>query len=278
VLEQSAEANASYIQSQKRRWIRVVPVRKECFAIACIGDPHLDNKGANLARLKADLDLLAATGIRAINMGDLVDNFAHAGRLAKVQANNRVSIKEALAMARWFIRDSGVRFDAHLIGNHDAWAGLEYQTMLNQWCAEAQSRVYDWIVRLVYQWEDGSFSILAAHDFKGHSIHNPLHGLMRRATEDGQDDVYVAGHRHNSAEGGFENGFRGKTYRFIRVKGYKDWDGHAHRNGFPQQESGASCLLVVDPFASDVNRVRTYMDLAEGVEALNYLKSRYADG
>jgi hypothetical protein len=275
VLERNAPLNENYIETSRKKFARLIPVKADPFAIACIGDPHLDNKGTDLQQLKQDMDLLAATGIRTVNMGDLLDNFHHAGRLAKVQADNRVSAKEALSLARWFVRDSGVRFDAHILGNHDHWPGDTYATMLNQWVAEAKSRLYDWAVRLTYQWDGGSFSLMCAHDFKGHSKYNPLHALMSRALEDGTDDAYVAGHRHTAAEGGFENGFRNRHYKFVRVNGYKAWDSYAHRNMFPQQKDGASAMFVVDPHADPVNRVRVYMDLSEGVEALTYLKRRY---
>jgi len=276
ILERMAPLNTGYIEGARKKLARIIPVRKEPFAVACLGDPHLENRGTDLAKLKQDMDLLAATQIRCVNMGDLLDNFHHAGRLAKVQADNAVSAAEALALARWFVRDSGVRFDAHILGNHDHWPGDNYATMLRQWIAEAKSRLYDWAVRLTYQWDGGSFSLMAAHDFKGHSKYNPLHALMARALEDGTDDAYVAAHRHTAAEGGFENGFRGRHYKFVRVKGYKAFDTHAHRNMFPQQKEGASCIFVVDPMASGVNRVRVYMDIAEGIEAVSYLKGRYA--
>jgi hypothetical protein len=276
VLERNAPLNDGYIQASRKKFVRLIPVKAEPFAIACLGDPHLDNKGTDLIRLKKDMDLLAATGIRTVNMGDLLDNFHYAGRLAKVQADNRVSAKEALALARWFVRDSGVRFDAHILGNHDHWPGDAYSTLLSQWVAEAKSRLYDWAVRLVYQWDGGSFSLMAAHDFKGHSKYNPLHALMARALEDGQDDAYVAGHRHTSAKGDFENGFRGQHYHFVRVRGYKAWDSHAHRNMFPQQVAGAAAMFIVDPYAEPANRAQVRHDLAEGLDLLNYLKTRYA--
>ena len=279
VIERHAEGNTAYIEAMRRKRVRVIPVRQEPFAVAFIGDPHLDNKGTDLALLKRDVELLRATGTRAVNIGDLLDNFHQTGKLAAKQASNRVSAAEALGMARWLVRDSGVRFDAHLLGNHDHWPGDAYATVLQQWAADAKSRLYDWMVKLVYQWDGGSYTVLAAHDFKGHSIHNPLHGLFRRAMEDGTADLYVAGHRHTAAQGGFENGFRERFYDFVRVKGYKAWDDFAYVKGFPQQTEGASALVVVDPMsATKAGRARTFMDIAEGLEYLELVKQRYADG
>lgn len=279
VLTRHADHNTAYVEAMRRKRVRVIPVRPEPFGIGFIGDPHLDNKGTDLALLKRDMDLLRATGTRAINMGDLLDNFHHTGKLAAKQASNRVSATEALGMARWFVRDSGVKFDAHLLGNHDHWPGDAYATMLQTWASEAKSRLYDWVVKLVYQWEGGSFTVLAAHDFKGNSIHNPLHGLFRRAMEDGTADLYVAGHRHTAAQSSFENGFRERRYHFVRVKGYKAWDEYAHVKGFPQQVEGASALVVVDPLSTTMaGRVRVFEDIAEGMEYLSLTKQRYANG
>jgi hypothetical protein len=98
---------------------------------------------------------------------------------------------------------------------------------------------------------------------------------MRRAQEDGWADLYVAGHRHNAAEAAHENGFRKRRYNFMRVKGYKETDEYAWAKGFPEQAEGASGIVVIDPHSDTMTgRARTFLDLSEGVEYLNYLKAR----
>ena len=274
--------NDEYITGSRRGTTRRIIVRPEPFAIAFLGDPHIDNKGTDLKGLYRDVEALRASGTRAVNVGDILDFFQHRGKLAEKQAHNRMTVKEGMSAARWLVRDSGVRWDAHILGNHDAWAGSNFASLMAEWARAAKhpSRIYDWMVRLVYAWGDGpgeQFSTLVAHDFKGHSIYNPLHGLFRRALEDGADDLYVAGHRHTAAEGSFENGFRGKQYTFLRVKGYKQWDDYAYQRGFPMQEEGAAALAVINPLSeSKSGRCRTFPNILDGLEYLNSLRMSHA--
>ena len=93
-LRRHKAANTNYIAQKKTGWIRLIPVRKEPFGIGFVGDPHLDNKGTNLAQLESDLNLFRSAGIRCVNIGDMLDNFHHTGKLAKIQAENRVSASE----------------------------------------------------------------------------------------------------------------------------------------------------------------------------------------
>lgn len=270
-LDRHAESNAEYISKSRKKWRRIIPVKPEPFGIAVFGDMHSDNKGTDLEQLKSDLFLCAAAGVRCVNIGDTLDNFHWTGKLAAKQAANRMSEKEGLEVARWIIRDSGCIFDAHILGNHDAWAGGPYAALFSEWARQAAhpSRFYDWIVGLTYQWEGGEYSLLAAHDFRGSSYINPLHSLFRRAREDGTFDGYVAGHRHNAADGSFENAYRGKRYDYARVGSYKKWDDYAHRSGFDQQVEGSSAMFVVNPLAEEMSgRCRVLPSISEGLEYL----------
>jgi len=275
VLQQAKGANTEYIDRARKRWRRVFPVRPEPFAIAFVGDPHIDNKGCDLAALEDDLAAIRASRMRAVNMGDILDNFHKTTKLAAKQANNRVSASQGLALARWFIRDSGVNWDAHVVGNHDSWVGPEGLALLREWGYQAQSRFYDWVAELTYTWDGGSYTVLAAHDFKGSSIYNPLHGNMKRALEDGTADLYVSAHRHNAAQFGAENGFRGRRYEHLRVAGYKRWDEYAHTKGFGQQVEGATGVAVIDPLSETMGgRCRTFLSVTEAPGYLQWLRSR----
>lgn len=279
VLDRHAAANTEYIEKSRKRWRRHIPVRLEPFGIAIFGDMHVDNKGTDLNRLKSDLFLCAAAGVRCINIGDTLDNFHWTGKLASKQASNRMSEKEGLEVARWVVRDSGCIFDAHILGNHDSWAGGPYSALFQEWARHAAhpTRFYDWIVGLTYAWEGGEYNLLAAHDFKGHSIHNPLHGLFRRAKDDGTFDGYVAGHRHNAADGSFENAFRGKRYDYCRVGSYKKWDDYGHVKGFDQQSEGESAMFVINPLADELSgRCRVLPSISEGLEFLEMKRRNYA--
>jgi len=269
--------NTKYIADSKKRWRRRFIVKPEPFALGFVGDPHLDNVGCDHEALERDLSILRACRARCIQMGDILDFFHKTGKLSSKQATSPVTAKEGLSLARDLVRDSGVWWDAQILGNHDIWAEDEFATLMAEWAQQADRphRVYSWMAELTYDWGDGHFVALAAHDFKGHSIYNPLHGNMRRALQDGTADLHVAAHRHTSAKASEENAFRGKLYHHCRVSGYKAWDGYAFRGGYGQQEEGRSALAVINPLSESMDgRCRIYFDLAEGAEWLETLRRR----
>ena len=280
LLERHRKLNAEYI-AKKRTKPHVFLVKPEPFVIAFIGDPHLSNCGTNLKVLEDDMELLARTGTRAVQMGDILDNFHRNAKLASKEANNRMNIKDGLSLAEWFIAECGVKWDAHVLGNHDLWMEAEGVALLFEWGKRSKTRFYDWNARLIYKWGDGpkdQITVAASHDFKGSSIYNPLHGNARMALFDGTADVYVAAHRHNHADSKLPNGYRGKTYQLIRVRGYKDYDSYsAGRAQFPDHDGmeGRSAALVVNPLATTHDgRQRVFMDLSEGIEYAKMLRDR----
>jgi hypothetical protein len=282
ILDRHTQANLEYI-AKRRLKPAVFMVRPEPFAVAFIGDPHLSNAGCNLDALRRDCELLRQTGTRAVQMGDILDNFHANPKLAAKEAHNRMSISEALSVAEWLIAESGVKWDAHVLGNHDLWIGPEGVQLLKEWVRRAKSRTFDWNARLIYRWGDGpddQHIVAASHDFKGSSIYNPLHGNVRMALEDGTAHTYIAAHRHNHGDMKVPNGWRKKTYLLGRVRGYKDWDSYAAgRAQFPDFEGmeGRSALLVVNPMAQTHDgKARLFMDLAEGLEICQMLKARAA--
>ncbi|MEL6362373.1 MAG: hypothetical protein AAFR21_14950 [Pseudomonadota bacterium] len=270
VLKRHGPVNTSYIQNFKRQMTQIIPVSPEPFAVAFVGDPHLDNKGTDLEALQKDLNFIRGTGMRAVNMGDVLDNFHHTGKLSKKQAQNGVSEDEGLSLAKWFL--TSLRWDAHILGNHDKWAGGPYAHLFTEWSKPAP--LFDWYVRLQYTWEGGQYIVDVAHDFKGNSMNNPTHAQARRAKEDGVADAYVAAHRHEAADASFENGFRGKKYRFMRVAGYKKADSYGNREkGYAMQAEGSSGVLVIDPQSESMDGMcRTFMDLGDAARYYQMLK------
>ena len=279
ILRRHGVANDDYIRKKRLKPV-VIPVRCEPFAVAFVGDPHMASAGCNLTALQRDVGILRASGIRAVQMGDLLDNFHKVPKLAEKEAQNRMSVSEGLSLVEWLICESGVNWAAHVLGNHDLWLGAEGVHLLQEWCRRARTRLFDWNARLIFTWDGGQHVIAASHDMKGHSQYNPTHGPGKMALWDGTADTYVAAHRHNHADAKVPNGWRGKTYQLIRIRGYKDYDSHgAGRAQFPDHEGmeGRSAILVVNPLAETHDgRQRVFMDLLEGVEYLEMLKCRAA--
>ena len=159
------------------------------------------------------------------------------------------------------------------------WIGPEGVALMREWAGRKATRLFDWNARIAYVWDGGQRVVAASHDFNGHSQYNPTHGPGKMALWDGTADTYVAAHRHNHAEAKVPNGWRGKTYQLIRVRGYKDHDTYAAgRAQFPQFEGieGRAALLVVNPLSETHDGwQRSFMDIADGLEWLAMLRRRY---
>lgn len=249
-------------------------VRSPVFGAWFMGDPHLDSPGTDHARMLLDLDLIkdaqAEHDILAFNIGDTLDNWPKGGRLAKKLSDGPISAREALALTKSLA--GALDWTAWLIGNHDEWAGLNFRQLMQEW---GQFRISDWGMFVHVDTPGREWVIAMHHDFPGHSMHNPLHALMRRAREEGGADLYVAGHRHTGGQGKFEDGHRDRTYNIMRVRGYKRADEYAFQRGYAEQEEGCSGLAVFNANAKmQDSEIRTFYDLQEGLDWMRFLKGR----
>jgi hypothetical protein len=240
--------------------------------LLCVGDPHLDDDGCNWPVLRRHVEIAKNTpGIVAVNIGDTTNNWV--GRLMRLFANQEASGKTAQEFAEWFMLDSGVNWLLVILGNHDAWNdGAALLAQMAKRYGAHKLICHDWEARFSLVFPNGwAPRVYASHDFKGSSIWNIMHGLIREGQIGEEADLYVAGHRHNAGEMGFENVGRGRYQHFIRVRGYKFFDDHARRLGFKEQSMGCSALVIFDPIKRAISR---HVDVEEGAEYLTYLRGR----
>lgn len=245
-----------------------------------IGDLHLDSPGFDDRQFYADLDTIRAAqdefgqSCKSVFMGDVLDNWPLAGKLGKKNHDSHLTRKEALALVRGLFQEEGIDWAAVLLGNHDHWAGVDFETLLRQWCP---APILDWAAYLTVATRKGwGFNVFLAHDMAGHSMYNQVHGLSRRAREDGTADLYVAAHRHHTGQGQEYNGHRDRTFHMLRVGSYKRADEYAHRRGYPEAgPEGATALAVLDPNATTQDgRCFTFYDLSLGVDFARMLRDR----
>lgn len=250
-------------------WFPVQVPDDKPIGILWFGDPHVDDNGCNWSLLRQHCQICDQTeGLYGANIGDTTNNWH--GKLIRLYANQDSSVKTARRLAKWFMLESGVRWLLWLIGNHDAWGdGAEILTRMG---ANGTQKVvcHDWdaTFRLVFPngWEP---RVYAAHDFPGNSQWNPLHGPMKMGQMGVEADLYVCGHKHNSAEFGFENAARGIYQHFVRVRGYKFMDEYARRIGKTEQKHGSGCLTIFDPRDRTITR---HMDIEKGAAFLTSLR------
>jgi len=257
-----------------RKWFSIAVDDNLPIAINWFGDPHLGSPGCNIKLLRRDVEIVAKTpGMFGGNVGDTVDNWG--GRLLRLYAESDVSKKTERQLARWFLQDSGVPWLIWLHGNHESMSS-EFKLYMDGLGAE-QVPMIDWRAQFKVTFPNGAeMRIDAAHDHKGHSMWNDLHGQERASVMEEQADIYIAGHRHNWAFKVKET-VDGRVVNLVRCRGYKFLDDYAVRWQFPQQQQGASMVTLLDPVTdSPTERIRVFADTRAAADYLTYLRGRYA--
>ena len=259
-------------RQQELNWFKVAVTQSGPLALVWFGDPHLGNNGCNVPLLRRDVELVAKTPHTfGANLGDTVDNWG--GTLTRLYAENDVSRQTERTLARWFLQESGIRWAVWLEGNHCTMseAFSVYLRSIN--CSEVP--MMNWRAKFSLEFPNGkSVRIDAAHDHKGHSIWNDLHGQERAAFMDEPADLYIAGHRHSWGVKYKELG-DGRVVTLARARGYKWIDDFAIRHGYAQQQCGASVVTVVNPDSkSPSGLITAFADVEEGLGYLGWLRGQ----
>ena len=274
ILDQMADRfNQRLKHEDAKNWFSVRVRDDKPIGITFIGDPHLGANGCNIPLLRSDIDTVTKTeGVYCVNLGDTADNWSY-GNLIRLYADNDVSRQTERRLAKWFLEDAGVRWIVWLMGNHDVMAS-EFTTYLRTLNAE-QIPMTDWRAKFKLTFpNDSEVLVDAAHNHKGTSIYNRLHGQKRAALWNENADIYVAGHHHNWAMTQEELD-DGRVVCLARARGYKWVDEFADRHGLAHNVQGASIMFVIDSSEeAPTRRIKPFADLEEGAEYLTWKRSR----
>ncbi len=258
-----------------KRWRRFTVPAHGPYALMFFGDPHVDDDGCNLPLLEAHAALARETdALFAVNIGDTTNNWV--GRLARLWANQDASAKTAKALAKWLLSEAGIPWFLWLHGNHDLWDG----PVGSDWFGAIKPAfvaMEDWQAKVTLASPDGhELRLWAAHNFKGNSIWNNMHGLERAAQMQDWAHLYVAGHHHDTGLRQGENQHRNFCYWLMRVRGYKWMDEYAELHGFGEHQFGAAAVAVIDPAADKPNAVTCFLDPFEGADFLAFKRRKAA--
>lgn len=239
--------------------------------ISFFGDPHVDNNGCNWPLLEHHCNLHRDTkALYGINIGDTTDNWV--GRLGRLYADSDTSKHTARKLAKWFLEDSGVKWACWLMGNHDAWN--EGDAILRGMNTQAIP-MEDWQAQISLVLPKRTVRIWAAHNFKGNSIWNSLHGPQRAAHTKDWAHLYISGHLHNWALHQEESASKQFVYWLARARGYKYIDHFGELLGHESQQEGATITAIINPEAKSMSGLmQCYADLDEAVSYLKFLRSR----
>ena len=242
------------------------------------GDQHMGTH-CNWPLLKAHVNIAKKTpGLYGISVGDLTDSWPLNGRLARLWADNDMSLSTEWKLIEWFT--SSVNFIAYVLGNHDTF-NTNAIAMFHKIC-ENIVPVSEGEAKFIVRTPNGSaFPIWVRHDFKGHSQFNSLHGMMRNLREKADVDrgvhiLGVQGHKHHWAISEEEVPQKGYMFTAVRARGYKVCDPYAKQLGFVEQDYGASIVWVCNPQAKNLaSMTSVWTDVEEGAAYLTWLRRRF---
>jgi hypothetical protein len=260
-----------------KQWARFTLHDKGPYVLAVVGDPHLDDPGTDWGLLRQHHELLRREHVHGVCLGDVTNNWA--GKLQRLYAEQDVTRTQAWKLAAWFFQS--VPWLIIIKGNHDLWSSSYGQGDPLDWMSRGAALLEDWQAKFEVATSEGHVTrVWAAHDFKGISIYNPLHGPMRaQKFSAGEADVYCAGHQHHWELFCGEDALKSaKPYWIARARGYKSLDEHADRHQFGTQRHGATIGIVVDPTRDGPAGLHCYADLAEAVDVMEWKRARAGGG
>lgn len=229
------------------------------FAIAMIGDPHIDNPGCNLDLLMQHTDLIVATdGMFAICVGDVQDNWI--GRLARLWASQGIDAAESQVLVDGWLRRLQPKLIALAQGNHDLWQEGMNGLSAMDWIRAGGSLMERHGVRMRLTSKDReTVTINMRHDFPGRSQYNAAHGPTKSLMFGCRDDVAVAGHTHVFGRSVMLNPENRKPMHGVRLGSYKHSDDYARQMGMLDNNVSEAAVLMVDPNETDP-RHRTWIE------------------
>lgn len=229
------------------------------FAIAMIGDPHIDNPGCNIDLLFQHTELINSTeGMFAICVGDVQDGWV--GRLARLWAGQGIAAAESQVLVDHWLKVLQPKLVALCAGNHDVWCdGISGQGPMD-WIRAGGTVFEKHGVRLRMTTKDKSrVTINMRHDFPGRSQYNAAHGPNKSLMFGCRDDVAVAGHTHEFGRGVRLDPETRKPMHAVRLGSYKHSDDYARQLGLLDNNVTECAVLMVDPSERDP-RHRTWVE------------------
>ena len=263
---------------QKRTYeeaTRVIPINIKVpgpIGILHFGDPHLDDDGTDIGQAFYHAELTQKVeGLYGANVGDTTN--AWVGRLARLYAQQNMGRKRAIRVAEHFVKSA--RWLYMVGGNHDGWAGDDDPI---KWIAKQSSALYrPSEARIELRFPKGeSFAINARHDFSGHSMWNPAHGVMKSVHLGDRSELSTCGHKHVSGYGVLKAP-DGTVCHALQVGSYKLYDRFAKEKGFRDQSLGPAALTVIDPALprNHPDRCKVFWEPEAGVEYLRFKRNKH---
>lgn len=240
--------------------------------LAHMGDPHLDDRGCNIKLLKEHIKVIRNTpGMFPCNVGDYTNNWV--GNLMRKYADQTDTAQIGIRLIEWYF--SELKFLYLVGGNHDVWH-TDTGGDPAKFIARQQGHLYqNHGVRMRLVFPNGRECFInARHDFPGHSMWNPLHGLMKEGYTGHRDDLYVAGHIHQGAVSEIPHP-DGRIATFIRVNSYKHFDEYPKKRNMKPKYISPCISTIIDPDDEDpAGFITVHKSIHKAAEHLKCLRKK----
>ena len=245
------------------------------------GDPHIDDDGTDIHALEHHANLCRKTeGLFAGNVGDGLNNWV--GRLARLYGSQSTTEMQAVALLEWWMDlyktpEGRTKWLYLISGNHDYWHGDARDP--TRWIATQHQALHQPSeLRMRLELPSGrTCTINARHDFSGHSMWNPAHGVGRAVQMGNWDDISVCGHRHVSGYMILRCPQDDRICHALQVASYKIYDRYSREKGFRDQHVSPAVLTLIDPAAKTAaGFVNVFHDIDTGVEFLTWRRKQWA--
>lgn len=256
---------------RKSRHHRIVRDDASPFVVAHFTDVHLDDDGAPLALLEADIRASHEMGAIMVHGGDALNNWPSGGRLAAKYGSQSCTIDDSILRLRRYIEL--LRPDIWVDGNHEEFS-THLSFLIDEMLPDRVVKDY-WTCDVEVVSPGGrSLKMAVSHKFqKGKSWFHQLQGHIRECLEGEHRDLLLDGHLHSAGVMEHHMPERGTSALCIASSGYKVVDKFASRisrGGKIPKMRGRAHWIVVDPLApedgslcvafTEPAQARAYMD------------------
>jgi predicted RNA-binding Zn-ribbon protein involved in translation (DUF1610 family) len=238
-----------------------------------MGDPHIDDDGCDIPAVIKHLDITNKTdGMFACNVGDLQNNWARRTKLAGLWAEQSTTAEQSWQLTEWLIKYTDWIFI--VAGNHDVWSGDGDPV---KWiCKPLKTTYAQHNIRVKIKLPKHNVRVNCSHNFRGNSIYNTAHGIVRHAIFNSRDHLLMAGHTHVSGYMPVKDTNSDITMHCVQVGSYKKYDNFAKMLNLPNKMMSPCAVAVFNTFLPETHPdfIKIFWEVQEGADYLTFLRKK----
>ena len=237
------------------------------------GDPHVDDDGCDLPLLIKHMDIVNKTeGLFSASVGDLSNNWARRTKLEGLWSKQSSTAQQGWQLVEWLVGYTDYIFI--VAGNHDMWSGHGDPV---KWMMKPLKTTYSpHSIRVNLKLPKHEVRINCAHEFRGNSIYNTSHGIVRHAIFNARDHILVAGHKHISGYMPMKDAHNGIVMHCLQVGSYKKYDDYAKELNLPNKMMSPCGVAVINTNLDETHGdfIKVFWEVDEGADYLTHLRRK----